>query len=410
MLTDKYTEKILELYLTGELSHDEKIKFFESLRANPSLNDTVAFVLHHADPQKVQEFLNERSLLDGLNVMSEDDEISIELFMSGMMDQEEEETFKQKLILNPDFKDNALAQAFLIKAIEKIRKQDSTSLLAAKTMTESDVKELFLSMQNEEYDELIDSYLKDSLSKDQLDDFNLKLKSDNEFKDRAIATAMLSDGVKNQELLTQKAINDAKLTSKEVVIATLNRIEMPAAASATISSGQTGINIPAANRPPVEISRWSFMKIAASVIIIFSIGGLSFDYYNSTLVANAADGSIAMVYNDFEVSPNRGDGSTDKVFEELKVAFDNVKQSKDIASTITTLQNYYNSAIDDNADIEDNFVDQISLALATAYIYDGQKSKAIEVLTHMLNDSETDEQYKKSADELLKRINRTFIF
>lgn len=56
MLTDKYIEKLLDLYFKGELSQEEKDKLFESLRSNPSLNDTVQFVLSHTDPSKAELF------------------------------------------------------------------------------------------------------------------------------------------------------------------------------------------------------------------------------------------------------------------------------------------------------------------------------------------------------------------
>ena len=98
MLTDKYIEKLLDLYFKGELSQEEKDKLFESLRSNPSLNDTVQFVLSHTDPSKAELFLSEKSLMCDTQLISEEDETMIELYLSGMMSQEEEANFMDKLV------------------------------------------------------------------------------------------------------------------------------------------------------------------------------------------------------------------------------------------------------------------------------------------------------------------------
>ena len=71
MLTDKYIEKLLDLYIKGELSQGEKDKRFASLRSNPSLNDTVQFILSHTDSSKAELFLSERSLMCGTQLISE---------------------------------------------------------------------------------------------------------------------------------------------------------------------------------------------------------------------------------------------------------------------------------------------------------------------------------------------------
>lgn len=71
---------------------------------------------------------------------------------------------------------------------------------------------------------------------------------------------------------------------------------------------------------------------------------------------------------------------------------------------------YYTNTLDDTAHIEDTFADQISFALASAYILDGQNSKAKEVLSHIMNDPEASPEVKKKARKLLDSIKKTFIF
>ena len=78
--------------------------------------------------------------------------------------------------------------------------------------------------------------------------------------------------------------------------------------------------------------------------------------------------------------------------------------------TITKLEKLYNSAIDEYQHAESDYVDQISLALAAAYIYDGQKSKAKDILHHIMNDPDAAPEIKDKAKQMLDNIRKTFIF
>ena len=104
----------------------------------------------------------------------------------------------------------------------------------------------------------------------------------------------------------------------------------------------------------------------------------------------------------------KGDG--DEVIDELRKLFELVGEKENLPSVISKLEVYYDHAIDEYAHEEDAFVDQISLALASAYIYDGQKSKAKEVLSHILNDPEASPDIKEKAKQLFDSVKKTFIF
>lgn len=384
MLTDKYIEKLLDLYFKGELSQEEKDKLFESLRSNPSLNDTVQFVLSHTDPSKAELFLSEKSLMCDTQLISEEDETMIELYLSGMMSQEEEADFMDKLVSDADLRTNMLAQAFLVKAILKIHNADNKALDAAKQTTVSDVKSLFKELQDEDDDRLIDSYLVGCLSEDEMKSFVERLKSDNDFRERVSAVTFLSKGIKEQQKRDVKAINDAKKISKEDVISTIKK--RPSAAILTM-----------------------FKRVAAAAAVILIVAGVGFDYYNSSLMKDYAGQCIAMAESDMSVEMHmKGDG--DEVIDELRKLFELVGEKENLPSVISRLEVYYNHAIDEYAHDEDAFVDQISLALASAYIYDGQKSKAKEVLSHILNDPEASPDVKEKAKRLLDSIKKTFIF
>ena len=400
MLTDKYIEKLLDLYFKGELSLEDKDKLFESLRSNPSLNDTVQFILSHTDSSKAELFLSEKSLMCDTQLISEEDETMIELYLSDMMSQEEEVDFMDKLVSDADLRTNMLAQAFLVKAIQKIHNADNKALNAAKQTTVSDVKSLFKELQDEDNDRLIDSYLIGNLSKEEMKSFEERLKSDKDFKERVSAVSFLSKGIKERQERDAKAIEDAKKISREDVISTIMAIEKrgqrPAAAA-----------IPAAASSGWIIPLW-VKRIASAAAVILIVTGIGFDYHNSVVLLDNAEQGVLFAESNMPVDNFRGDG--EDVAKDLRVLFENVRKKENLSLTIVKLEDYYNLAIDEDAHVEDDYVDQISFALASAYIYDGQKSKAKEVLSHILNDPEASPDVKEKAKRLLDSIKKTFIF
>jgi hypothetical protein len=393
MLTDKYIEKLLDLYFKGELSQEEKDKLFESLRSNPSLSDTVQFVLSHTDPSKAELFLFEKSLMCDTQLISEEDETMIELYLSGMMSQEEEANFMGKLVSDADLRTNMLAQAFLVKAIQKIHNADNKALNAAKQTTVSDVKSLFKELQDEDDDRLIDSYLVGMLSEEEMKLFEERTKSDKDFRDRVSAVTFLSKGIKERQERDAKAIEDAKKISKEDVISIIKEIEKREQRRAPESSR--------------IIPLW-VKRIASAAAVILIVAGIGFDYHNSVVLRDNAEQGVLFAESNMPGDNFRGEG--EDVAKDLRVLFENVRKKENLSLTIVKLEDYYNHAIDEDAHVEDDYVDQISFALVSAYIYDGQKSKAKEVLSHILNDPEASPDVKEKAKRLLDSINNTFIF
>lgn len=377
MLTDKYIEKLLDLYFKGELSQEEKDKLFESLRSNPSLNDTVQFVLSHTDPSKAELFLSERSLMCDTQLISEEDETMIELYLSGMMSQEEEANFMDKLVSDADLRTNILAQAFLVKAIQKIHNADNKALDAAKQTTVSDVKSLFKELQDEDDDRLIDSYLIGKLSEEEMKSFEERLKSDIDFRERVSAITFLSKGIKERQERDAKAIEDAQKISKEDVISTIK-------------------DITDRNKRPL-IPLW-VKRVAAVAAVVLIVVGVGFDYHNSSVMMSNAGECIEFASTQLphDIPPSRSDG------KDLHELFKNVQLKKDLKETIDELEGYYST---------DSYLpDQVRLALATAYLYDGQKSKAKDMLNEIIKDSEASPDIKEKAKQLLESIEKTFIF
>ena len=377
MLTYKYIEKLLDLYFKGELSQEEKDKLFESLRSNPSLNDTVQFVLSHTDPSKAELFLSEKSLMCDTQLISEEDETMIELYLSGMMSQEEEADFMDKLVSDADFRTNVLAQAFLVKAILKIHNADNKALDAAKQTTVSDVKSLFKELKDEDDDRLIDSYLIGKLSEEEMKSFEERLKSDIDFRERVSAITFLSKGIKERQERDAKAIEDAQKISKEDVISTIK-------------------DITDRNKRPL-IPLW-VKRVAAVAAVVLIVVGVGFDYHNSSVMMSNAGECIEFASTQLphDIPPSRSDG------KDLHELFKNVQLKKDLKETIDELEGYYST---------DSYLpDQVRLALATAYLYDGQKSKAKDMLNEIIKDSEASPDIKEKAKQLLESIEKTFIF
>ena len=393
-MTDKYIEKLLDLYFKGELSQEEKEKLFESLRSNPSLNDTVQYVLSHVDPSKAESFLAEKSLMCDTEIISESDETLIELYLSGLMSQEEEDDFLKKLVADTDLRTNALAQAFLIKAIRKIQNEDNRVLEAAKNTSVSDINSLFEELQTEDDDMLIDSYLQGNLSESEEEAFQERLNSDKEFKERVAAITILAKGIQIQQEQDNKIIKDAKSLSKEDIIATINdAAQYPVAATKPYAASQE----PAAVQEPAAASRhisWYRRMAAAAVVLI--VVGIGWDYHNSSVMMSNAGDCIEFASSQLprEII-NRGDG------KDLHELFQNVQNRIDLKETIDELEGYY---------AEDVCVEQVALALATAYIYDGQKSKAKEILNQLINDPDAAPEIKDKAKQMLDNIRKTFIF
>lgn len=378
MLTDKYIEKLLDLYFKGELSQQEKEKLFGSLRSNPSLNDTVQYVLNHVDSSKAESFLAEKSLMCDTEIISESDETLIELYLSGLMSPEEEDDFLKKLVSDTDLRTNALAQAFLIKAIRKIQNTDNNVLEAAKNTPISDINSLFEELQTEDDDMLIDSYLQGSLSDPEAKAFQERLKSDKEFKERVSAITILSKGIQIQQKRDNKIIEDAKSLSKEDIISAISEADRAAAQR------------PAASRYII----W-YRRLAAAAVVLIVVG-IGWDYHNSSVMMSSAGDCIEFASTQLpQEIINRGNG------KDLHELFKNVQKKNDLKETIDELEGYY---------AEDVCVEQVALALATAYVYDGQKSKAKDILTQLINDPDTAPEIKEKAKQMLDNIRKTFIF
>lgn len=377
MMTDKFIEEFLQRYFKGELTQEEKEVLFASIKQNPALDDIIQEILRNNDPVEVKEFLSEKALMCDTIVISEEEESMIELYLSGMMEPDEEDAFKKKLLSDEEFRNNALAQAFLFKAIQKIRKSDEAAIESAKELSESSIRDLFAELKEEDDDELIDNFLKGKLSDIEEKSFKNRLKKDTAFKERASAIAMLNKGIQMEMEHNQKVIEDAKKLTHDDIKKELGN----------------SVN---------TIPLWNNLKRVISIAAVtIAVAGCSIDYYmaNSYISNEAitfATKNADLAYSSLpKETHSRGDEA------DLNQLFDNVKSKQNLAETIKELENELESGICE---------DQKRLMLATAYIYNGQKNDAKKMLKKIINDDLTQKEFKDKAQELLKSLNNSIFF
>lgn len=375
-------EELLQRYFKGELTQEEKEQLFDSFKSNPALKDTIQEVLRNSDPVEVEKFVSENALMCDTIAISEEDESMIELYFSGMMEPDEEETFKKKLLSDEEFRNNALAQAFLYKTIQKIRKSDKAAIESAKKLTKSSMQNLFAELKDEDDDELIDNFLKGNLSDSEETQFKQRLQTDSQFKERASSIAMLSKGIHNEQENTYKAIEDARKLTAESIKKELKK----------------GI--------------WTtVLRYGSVAALVLMIAGIGVDYYNYSQVPGIAEENLKTIMIAYNTNNCDSRGAGESMYKALQKLFESVKPNTNLKYTIEKLSVHYNKAIDDYADEEDQYIDVISFALATAYIYDGQRNEAKKVLEHIINDENSDKEIKEKARKLKNSLNaKCYIF
>lgn len=384
MQIDKQLESFLCQYLKRDFSIEEKKRLNELMESTNSLDETLNSVLVGATPEEVEKLLPDKSLMSIISSISEEDEAQIELYFSGLMENTEEEKFKKRLIADGNLRNNILAQAFLYKAIERITKDNHDIIESAKDITDWDIRNLIDELRNEEYDDLIDKYVTGQLSTVETQDFISELQSNDKLKERTAITVMLSKGIQKNQENTQKIIADAK------------KIEIQDIKDAI---GHHAI--------------WYIRKVAAIAIIVVLFGGLGLDYYNYSQISGTANECMDGMMTAFNtIGPSKGTyrSSQDSTVIKLKDVLESVMPGTDNKEAIDKLKQYYNIANDQKADSEDDYAYQISFALASAYIYDGQMDEAKKILNNIINDAKAPDDVKENARKLNKAIDKTVFF
>lgn len=304
----------------------------------------------------------------------------LDQYFTGTLSKEEEERLIEAIRSNPDQTD-ALSQVFLLKAIQRIHEKDGKVLKDASELKASDLAELMKSMDLEDDDALIDSYLSGEISSQQEQEFVNRLHSDPDFRDRVKAVSMLTKGIDRVQKRDTQILKDADNLTAEDIRKVIQH--------------------------PNREHRWiNYVAVAAMILLL---GGLGADFYRAQDTNSLASEGLSVVASDFEGDTFTRGGDTD-VQAKLQHMIVSIKKKENLEQVISLLEKYYKTATDNYADYEDDYVDQISLALASAYIYHGDIDKAKAVLHHILNDANAAQDVKEEAQKMLSGIHKTIIF
>ena len=251
---------------------------------------------------------------------------------------------------------------------------------------------------DQDIDNLLERYFRGELTEEEEKQLFEDLRSHPDLRISAMAQACLIKGIRTISQEDQEVLNAAKRTTPTEIKTLLKELHD--------EERHKGKEQPI-RKPTRKIPLWvKWGSIAASIVLIVGVG---YDYHQYSVMRAEADDCIEMVTSDLSGEIYMKGGS-EEVVKELRELTMKVEQREDLTATIARLEVYYHHATDEYAHEEDAFIDQISLALASAYIYDGQKSKAKDVLLHILNDPDATPTAKDHAQDLLYRINKTFIF
>lgn len=207
-----------------------------------------------------------------------------------------------------------------------------------------------------------------------------ELKSNNELRERASIQARLIKGMKqaDEELICAfKRIKktDINQIEKELYTRKQNR------KVAIVSGGKAAILDEEDDGMCEPIKLPSIKNInkyiaAASIILIFFVGYMSYDYYATTSLGKEYANTFPMT------SIVRGD-SNESVESELTTLFENVVNDKDLDQTISRLLVLWHTAKQDTYNEYTDYAPYIGWHLAIAYLEDYKKDRAMDILEEM---------------------------
>lgn len=232
------------------------------------------------------------------------------------------------------------------------------------------------------WDEQIDKFLRNQMAEAEETEFINNMNSDKELKAYVTTTVLLIDEVRNQGQETDRAVFNAFKSA--------TRKELYAAIGKKQSSGARIISM-------LNTNKWasSIAAIAAMFICIFA---MNYSMINDAVVSSA-NGIAA------QKSFIRG-GDNQELEATLTRIYNNVDNGRFMASSIVVLEEMYQKTTDNITDDEDEYQYQIGLYLSKAYILNGQKAEAKQILTEMHEIYPKD----KKISELLHKLSRTFFW
>lgn len=137
------------------------------------------------------------------------------------------------------------------------------------------------------------------------------------------------------------------------------------------------------------------MSIAACFIGVISFGGYRYYIYNETVALG--DSYYAAIPTELVVR------DADDISSQLTLLFNNVKDGKNLDSTILNLEEKFLQALSDDYNDYTNYINDIGWNLAIAHLKDGEREDAIKTLELLISHTESFIVVEK-CQKLIKEI------
>lgn len=225
-------------------------------------------------------------------------------------------------------------------------------------------------------EERINSFLRGEMSSEEETLFIDELKSNEELRNKAVATARMAKAMKTVGEENDSLVKEALLTSDE------HDIEM-------IVNNVT--------RKRSKVLTLRILSVAASILILVISGWHYYDYQVITGLGNEYE----MEFESSSFVRGAGTGSVEK---ELNSLFTKVKSGDESDNTIKRLSLLWELSTMDTYNDYSDYAPQIGWNLAIAYLKDNDKDNAMAVLTKLEGIAEDGTAIKNKCIELINKL------
>lgn len=225
-------------------------------------------------------------------------------------------------------------------------------------------------------EERINSFLRGEMSSEEETLFMDELKSNEELRNEAVATARMAKAMKTVGEENDSLVKEALLTSDE------HDIEM-------IVNNVT--------RKRSKVLTLRILSVAASILILVISGWHYYDYRVTTGLGNEYE----MMFESSSFVRGADTGSVEK---ELNILFAKVKSGDDSDNTIKRLSLLWELSTMETYNDYTDYAPQIGWNLAIAYLKDNDKGNAIAVLTKLEGIAEDGTAITIKCQELINKL------
>ena len=327
-----------------------------------------------------------------MSEMRQNWEEQLQRYLEGQMSACDEQTFLMEIRHDPILMNEVRAQVLLIRAIHEEQERNSQTMKAAQTLKREQLDSFLDGLKQMSQDErLIEHYMEGRLTPEEQARYEQR-KNETDFQQTARRVALMREAITQVQEKNRQILAEAGSVSKEELLAALN--------------GDRHVSQP---KNEVHLSTWiKYRRWAGMAAAVLLAAGLSVDYYFASEARGLATASLTYASATLnETSISRSDVA---VGEKIQGLIDQLDQPGQRNDAVLALENLYQKASDDMADVEDAYVEQISLLLVTGYIRQGERAKAKRVLQALLKDPMTSESTRSQAERLLSALSRTYLF